>query len=252
MRLMTRASPLLLLVLTLLPAGARAQAAGTRSQSCACATPAPARWSVFGSAGASLLQVTSVNGHLGPAGYATVSGDAISFGLGGHFSFGELRLGAEYLGLDAGEESTPAGQRARLEARYVLATAGWELRPLARLSVMPTLGIGRGALAVTLADPGTTALPADPAPSFDDVVASPGAGSRLTGAQWVFEPMLALELLVLRNREDRVGITIGARAGYRMAFNRPEWEYRGARASGGPVDQLEGATLRVTIGIGGR
>jgi hypothetical protein len=199
-----------------------------------------------------MLQVLSINAHLGPAGYPALSRDAVGFGIGAVVAFGDLRLGTEFLGLDAGEESDATGQRARLEARYALATIGWELRPSARLGIMPALGVGRGALAVTLADPATTRLAASPAPTFDEVVASPGAGSRLAGSQWVFEPMLATELLVLRGADARWGITVGARAGYRIGFNRPDWEYRGARASGGPVDQLEGPSLRVTIGIGGR
>ncbi len=222
------------------------------AQSCDCPATPPPLWSVFGSAGASFVQVSSINAHLTPLGYSTLSRDATAFGVGGQMSFGELVLGAEYLSLDAGEESNTAGQAARLTARYVLVSIGREYRLHPRLRVAPALGIGRGTYAVTVSDPSTTAPAVTPPPTFDEVLAAPGNSSRLSGSQWVFEPMLGGEVLVLRSPRDRRGIVIGAKLGYRLAFNRPDWEYRGRRASGGPVDQLDGPILRVTLGAGGR
>lgn len=243
---MMRAMRTALATLAALMAGSSTMSA----QACDCPATPPPLWSAFVSAGASFLQVSSINAHLTPLGYSTLSRDATSFGVGGQFAFGELVLGAEYLSLDAGEESNPAGQAARLTARYFLLSIGREYRLHPRLRVAPALGIGRGTYAVTVSDPSTTAPTGTP--TFDEVLAAPGDRSRLAGAQWVFEPMLGGELLVLRSPSDRRGIVIGAKLGYRLAFNRPDWEYRGRRASGGPVDQLDGPIVRITLGVGGR
>lgn len=235
-------------LLTLAAPSARAQ------QACDCATPFfPARWSVFVSTGGATFTVDQINGHLATNGFAAVSNDAIGFGGGGFGSFGPLRLGAEHVRLDGGSESTAAGLSARIEASYTTLTLGWDLRPRGRLSVAPTLGVGRGNYVLTVGDRnGGATVPASPAPTFAEVVADPGRESRIEGKHWVFEPMLAADLLVVRSAARRRGITIGARVGYRVAPNRPDWEYRGSAVTGGPVDQAKGPIVRLTVGVGGR
>lgn len=229
-----------------------AAAVPVRAQGCDCAAPPP-RWSVFGSFGAAMLEVGSINAHLTPRAYPALSRDAISFGGGGFISFGELKLGAEHVRLDAGEESGANGRFASLAASYTMATVGWELRSGARLSVAPTVGVGRGSYVVTVGDrAGGPAPGGPPSPTFDEIADAPGSGSRISGASWLVEPSLAADLLVLRGAGQRRGITLGARVGYRIAPNRPEWEYRGERATGGPVDQAKGPIVRFTLGIGGR
>ncbi len=228
------------------PAGAQAD--------CSCASTVwPARWSVFVSTGAATFETSQINALLGTAGYFAVSDDAIGFGGGGFGSFGPLRIGAEHVRLDGGEESTPAGLSARIEASYTIVTLGWDLRPRGRMSIAPTLGVGRGSYVLTLGDRnGGPSVPLSPAPTFDEILDAPGTSSRIAGGHWVFEPMLAAELLVVRGSSQRRGITIGARAGYRVAPNRPDWEYRGTAAAGGPIDQAKGPILRLTVGVGGR
>ena len=224
------------------------------AQPCDCRAPLfPARWSLFVSAGGGLLETTAINARLDAEGYATVSDDAIAFGVGGYGSFGPLRIGLEHVRLDAGEESTAGGLFARLEASYSAITIGWDVVPHSRYSIVPTLGVGRGSYVLTVGDvAGGATAPASPPPTFDDVLAAPGESARLAGGHWIVEPMLAADLLLTRSEVRARGITLGVRAGYRIAPNRPDWEYRGARASGGPIDQAKGPILRVTIGVGGR
>ncbi|MDH5233333.1 MAG: hypothetical protein OEW77_00130 [Gemmatimonadota bacterium] len=225
----------------------------TTAQQCDCAAPVlPVRWSVFASVAGAGMQTATINAHLAPQGYFALSSDAVGFSLGGFTSFGPLRLGVEHVRLDAGEESTPGGRSARLEARYSMFTVGWDLRPRGRLSIAPTLGVGRGSYVVTVGDRSGTAVAPSPPPTFDEILADPGRSSRIGGAQWVFEPMLAADLLVVRSERAGRGITLGLRAGYRVAPNRPDWEYRGKAAAGGPVDQAKGPILRLTFGVGGR
>lgn len=227
---------------------------GIAQRPCACAAPIhPARWSVFASVGAATLETSQINALLGAAGYYALSNDAVGMGGGGFFSFGPLRLGAEHVRMDGGDESTPAGLSARAEAQYTALTVGWDLRPRGRLSVAPTLGVGRGSYELTLGDRnGGTMVPTSPPPTFGEIAASPGRSSRIAGSSWIFEPMLAADLLVLRRASDRRGITLGARAGYRFAPNRPDWEFRGTAVTGGPIDQAKGPVLRLTLGVGGR
>lgn len=224
-----------------------------RGQSCDCAAPYfPARWSVFLSTGGATFTTAQINAMLTTAGFATVSSDAIGFGAGGFGSFGPLRLGAEHVRLDGGSESTAGGLSARIEASYTTLTLGWDFRPRGRLSVAPTLGVGRGSYVLTVGDRAGGPAPASPRPTFAEVLADPQRSSRLAGGHWVFEPMLAADLLVVRSAARKRGITIGARAGYRVAPNRPDWEYRGNATAGGPVDQAKGPIVQLTVGVGGR
>lgn len=223
------------------------------AQRCDCSQPLlPVRWSVFASVAGATMETATINIFLAPNGYFAVSDDAVGFGLGGFTSFGPLRLGAELVRLDGGEESTPTGRSARLEASYTTLTVGWDLRPRGRLSLAPTLGIGRGAYVLTVGDRSGGAAPTSPPPTFDGVLRMPGRSSRISGAHWLYEPMLAADLLVLRSADARRGITLGLRAGYRIAPNRPDWKYRGNAAAGGPIDQAKGPILRLTFGVGGR
>jgi len=238
----------LTLTLTL---GARAAVA---QGACSC-PPAtlPPRWSVFVSAGAATLQTEQINTLLGAAGYFALSNDAVGIGGGGYGSFGPLRIGLEHVRLDGGSESTPAGLSARVEAMYTAFTVGWDLRPYRRLSIVPMLGVGRGSYLLTVGDRnGGATAPAAPPPTFAEILDAPGTSSRVNGKAWIFEPMLATELLILRRASDRVGITLGARVGYRFAPNRPDWMYRGEDVAGGPVDQAKGPVARITFGVGGR
>lgn len=237
-----------LFAISLAPGVAAAQGA------CSCAAPTfPARWSVFVSTGGATFETSGINALLGTAGYFAVSNDAIGFGGGGFGSFGPLRIGAEHVRLDGGEESGPSGLSARIEASYTTLTLGWDLRPRGRLSLAPTLGVGRGSYVLTVGDrSGGPTTPASPPPTFPEILDAPGRSSRIAGGHWVFEPMLAGEMLVVRSASRRRGITIGARAGYRVAPNRPDWEYRGKAVAGGPIDQAKGPILRLTVGVGGR
>ncbi len=225
-----------------------------RAQACSCAAPTlPARWSVFASTGGGTFDVAQMNTMLTANGFTTVSRDAIAIGGGGFLSWGPLRLGAEHVRLDGGAESNGAGLSARIEANYTTLTVGWDFRPRGRLSVAPTLGVGRGAYVLTVGDRNdVTPVASSPAPTFDEILADPGRESVIEGEQWVIEPMLAGELLVLRSAAHRRGVTVGARIGYRIAPNRPDWEYRDQAVAGGPVDQAKGPIVRLTIGIGGR
>lgn len=250
---MTR--PFALLVAACAAACASTFAAPARAQErCDCSSPFfPARWSVFVSTGAGTFTTVQMNSLLSATGYATVSDDAIGFGGGGFGSFGPLRIGAEHVRLDGGGESTPSGLRSRIEASYTTVTLGWDLRPRARLSLAPTLGVGRGSFVLTVGDrAGGASVGTSPAPTFDEVLADPGRSSRIAGGHWLFEPMLAADLLVVRAAAQRIGMTIGARVGYRFAPNRPDWEFRGTAVSGGPVDQARGPIARLTVGVGGR
>lgn len=224
------------------------------AQECDCPTPLfPARWSVFVSTGGALLETSAINQRLAAEGYAALSRDAIAIGGGAYGSFGPLRLGVEHVRLDAGAESTPGGLSARLGSVYTTFTVGWDVVPRRRYGIVPTLGVGRGSYRVTVGDRnGGPAVPTTPPPTFDEVLAAPGSSSRIAGGHWILEPMLAADLLVARTADASRGITLGVRAGYRIAPNRPDWEYRGAAASGGPVDQAKGPIVRLTFGVGGR
>ncbi len=225
-----------------------------RAQECGCAPAAfPAKWTVYATTGAALLEVASTNAHLGAAGLPSVSNDAMGFGIGALYAAGPLRFGAEYLWLDAGRESTSSGLSVRLASTQAVLLLGYSLFRLKGVSIVPTFGVGHATQRLVIGDRAGGATPAPtPPPTFDEVLVSPGRSSRLDGGQWMWESLIAVDAVVPTRPGAEWGVTLGARAGYRLGPNRPEWEYRGKATSGGSVDQATGPVVRLIIGFGRR
>ena len=224
------------------------------AQVCTCSPEMfPAKWAAYASTGLGVLEVSSTNNHLAGAGLPSVSDGAMGFGLGGYYVVGPLRLGAEHVWLDAGRESTPGGLSSRLASSHTLVSIGYTLLTYRRVSVVPMFGMGRAHQVLVVGDrAGGPTPPANPAPTFDDVLNSPGRSSRLSGAQWIWEPMISADAAVLTKPGSSWGITLGIRAGYRVGPNRPTWQYKGREAFGGPVDQANGPVLQFIAGYGHR
>lgn len=210
-----------------------------------------AGWAVYATTGAAALKTADMNVRLAAAGYYALSEDAVAFGGGGYGTFGDLKLGAEHIRMDGGEEGNPSGREAKIEAYYTTVTLGYELRPASRVSLTPKLGIGRGSYVVKVGDRNGGSVPTNRDPTFDEILATPGRLSTITGGHWLYEPALSSDILIVRHAGQKLGLILGVHAGYRIAPNRADWHLGGRKVVGGPIDQAKGPIFRLNIGIGG-
>lgn|SRR5512140_183685 len=210
--------------------------------------------SFFVSAGGGTAQTGDLNARLDTAKFFAVSNDAISYGGGGRVSWGRMIVGAEYAMTDFGEEGNPGnGKTSALRSRFYLVQVGYAGYAGRHLNVYPMLGAGAGTMVVTLSDRnGGGQPPAGVDPTFTDVVLHPNYSSKLDATYLLFEPAIAADWMVLRSVGDRMGLTIGARLGKKIAPNRAAWRLNGSKVIGGPDVGPDGSWFRLTVGIGWR
>ena len=210
--------------------------------------------SAFFATGGSLSSTGDLNTRLDTAGYFAVSNDAISYGGGVRGRWGRMIFGGEFAATDFGEEGDPAkGKTSALRSRFYLSQVGYSLFAGRHLNIYPMLGIGAGAMSLTLSDRnGGGKPPAGVDPTFTDVVLHPDYSSLLTANYLMFEPGIGADWLVLRSVGDRLGLTMGARLGKSMTPNRAAWKLDGTKVVGGPDVGPAGFFARLTFGVGWR
>jgi hypothetical protein len=210
--------------------------------------------SVFLGTGGSIAFTADLNQRLDTAKYFAVSNDAISYGGGARIGFGRMVLGGEFAMTDFGEEGDPrSGRTSALRSRFYLGQFGYTWYAGRHLNLYPMLGVGAGTMVLTLSDRnGGGAPPAGVDPSFTEVALHPNYSSKLDATYLLFEPAIGADWLVLRSVGDRFGLTIGARAGKKIAPNRAAWHFDGRKVVGGPDVGPDGGWFRLTAGIGWR
>ena len=133
-----------------------------------------------------------------------------------------------------------------------MGTIGYAAFTAWRVNVMPFVGIGTGTLTLTLRDRnGGAGVSGTQDPTFDDVLATPGAQSTMTGRYVIVQPGLAIDYLMLRDDHSSMGVTFGLRLASAISPNRTTWSYSGRDVFGGPDAGPTGGVIRVLIGIGG-
>jgi hypothetical protein len=209
---------------------------------------------IFVSTGGSFASTNGLNAAIDTAKYFAVSNDAISFGGGARVHWGRMILGAEMAMSDFGEEGDPTrGRTVALRSRFVLGQLGYAWWAGRHLNVYPMLGVGAGTMELTLSDRnGGGAPPVGIEPTFTEIALHPNFTSKPEATYLVFEPSVGADWLVLRSLGDRMGLTIGARLGAKIAPNRATWRLDGRKVVGGPDVGPDGAWLRLTAGIGWR
>lgn len=209
---------------------------------------------LFVATGGTLVIVDEVNGRLSKQGYFASSDDAIAVGGGLRIGYGRAVLGLEYSNADHGEEGNPNnGRSVQVTHNTGLLQAGYAFYAGRHLNFFAMLGAGVNQVTLLVGDrAGKRTLPAGVQPTFDEVLHAPGPSASLHGVNLTFEPAIGADWLVLRSVGDRVGITLGARAGSRSAPNRTQWTLDGDKVVGGPWLKPTGKYLRVTAGIGWR
>lgn len=211
--------------------------------------------------GTLLMDVTRLNPHFErvdlPAaqrpGFYTLSNDGYSVGVGGYGPvLGRFVAGGEFHSADLGSESSPTGKTNQLQTKYWMATAGYAAFTAWRFSAIPFVGIGTGTATLTLKNrSGGPQVSNAIDPTFDEVIASPGAKSTMTGSYVIVQPGLALDFIVLQNDASSMGLTLGLRMAKSITPNRTTWRYEGREVFGGPDLGPSGGSFRIVVGIGG-
>ncbi len=185
-------------------------------------------------------------------GFDALSNDGFIIGGGAYTPIGRVMLGGEFHYSDIGLESSPAGKTNQLTTNYFMATVGYAVWTNWKVSITPYFGVGIGKMTLTLKNrDGGPTIPATASPTFDDVVFSPGQQSRLIGSYYLMQPGIAVDYLVLRDTNSRVGVTLGLRLGTSITPNRTTWQYRGRDVFGAPDAGPVGPSMRLIFGIGG-
>ena len=213
------------------------------------------------SAGTLLMDVSKLNPHFERTdlaladrpGFFTISGDGFSVGVGGYGAVhNRLTLGAEWNSANLGEESSPLGKTNQLTTSHWMGTVGYAIYTSWRVNVVPSLGVGTGTVTLTLKDrAGGTTVSDTQDPTIDEIIASPGALSKVTGSYVIVQPALAVDFLILNQTTSRVGLTLGVRMASAISPNRTTWKYAGREVFGGPDVGPAGGVFRLVLGIGG-
>jgi opacity protein-like surface antigen len=161
-------------------------------------------------------------------------------------------LGGEFHYSDVGIETSPSGKTNQITTNYGMATVGYAVWTSWHWTVFPYVGAGVGKLTLSLKNrEGGPTVSNTTNPSFDDIVFSPGAESRLVGSYFLLQPGLGVDYLALSSSQSHVGVTLGIRVGTSISPNRTTWTYRGSEVFGAPDVGPVGTTARLIVGIGG-
>ena len=200
--------------------------------------------------GMTTMSVDALNARMTPSQFASLSNDAVSYGVGGYYAVGRALLGAELARATFGEEGLNNGRTDDLSTTHGLATVSYGIVSTEHLSLYPLLGVGLGRIEVALRDrsgAGTSVTQ----PTFDEVAQSPGAESQLTGRHLLYSFAGGADYLVTR-RGGSAGVVLGVRTGVLAAPNRTTWSRSGESIIAGPDASPSGPFLRVVVGLGGR
>jgi hypothetical protein len=207
---------------------------------------------VFISLGNAFSNVNALNVRFDSARYDAIAGHGFSIGGGGYVPFGRALFGAEYHDADFGYESTGTGRTNKMHGSYWMGTVGYAFYTTWKFNVIGFLGAGMGTTKLTVSDRnGGTTVGTSVDPLFDDILASPGFSSTLTGSYSVFQPGIGLDYLMLRSEKSHVGVTFGLRFGTTISPHRTSWSYEGRNVVGAPDAGPVGSFLRLSLGIGG-
>ena len=224
------------LFLALLPSAAGAQAVPAGSH-------APAGYGYF-QAGTLGLDLDELNARLSAAGLPGLDGSVPMWGGAGYGIVGRFHLGGVgHGGLDPA--AIGGSTRVGLKGGYGLARAKYEALSAGGFTVLPAVGMGAGALSLSLSDLA--------APTFDEVLDDPGRGSTLsTGLMFLVDVGLAVDYRLALSRSDEGaawGLALGLEGGYLLTPGGTSWTLDGINGvSGGPDLGIEGFYLWLSIG----
>ena len=200
-------------------------------------------YSIFGN---SMIDIDNLNARLESNGYTKLSESYFCVGGGGHSIINKRWIiGGEAYSL-LGEDITSAGFKGSTYTFQGFANIGYIILAKKGISVYPLLGLGGGAMTLTLSEKAA-------AYSFDDVLTDPRRGTTLTAGGFLINLALGMDyyLKLGENAEGNGGFLFGVRAGYILAPSKSGWAMFDNELSGAPEISMTGPFVRIIFGGGG-
>jgi hypothetical protein len=190
------------------------------------------------------LDLDDLNSDLTGAGYPSFDRDALTLGGGGYGSHGRLLIGGEGHAILGGDKTTTDGaRRLSLGGGYGLFRVGYVAVSRGGLDVFPLLGIGGGAMSISIAERS--------APTFDEVLTDPERAANLSTGMFLMDLALGANyrIAVSGEDDDPGGFLIGVQVGYTFAPGSSSWTLDEVNnVAGGPELQIEGPYVRLSLG----
>jgi hypothetical protein len=197
--------------------------------------------------GVSRLDIDELNARLVRFGYPAFDNDFVQFGLVWATALQRVRLGFEVAGGARPAEVSGDGRyRTELSAGQAMFNVGLLAGRWGGLALDPKVGIGAGGLNLAILDRQPV--------TFDQVLARPGRGVRLSGGGLILDVSLGATYRLRADRSGRGGrsLMLGVRAGYTASVLHGGWNELRGDAPGGPEAGWGGPHLAFMIGRAGR
>jgi opacity protein-like surface antigen len=203
----------------------------------------------FFQAGYMGLDLNGLNASLDAADYPSLDSNFVTLGGAGYGNQGRFLIGGEGHAILGSEKTTSDGSfELSAGGGYGLFRIGYLAYSQANLDLFPTIGIGGGAMSVSIKERS--------APTFDQVLEDPSRSSELSNGMFLLDLSLAANYRILVATDDdegEGGLLLGLQAGYTFSPGNPSWELNGLnKVAGGPSLEIEGAHVRLSLGGWGR
>ncbi len=110
------------------------------------------------------------------------------------------------------------------------------------LHFYPLVGVGRGSMTLSASETGS--------PNFTDILTNASRSFEMDNAGVIFNAGVGLDIILPTSLADNaMRFCIGFRAGYLFDLSDDKWNAGGVEVSGGPAAILNGAYIRLMMGI---
>jgi hypothetical protein len=189
--------------------------------------------------GGSRLDIGELNARFDAFGYPTFGDRFVQFGFARWTGRDRLQFGGDVVGLFRPALTTADNRyQTRLGGGYGMLNLGYDAYRHGGLSVRPNVGLGAGAVMLTITD--------QAAPPFDEVLAHPGRDVQVGSGSLLFDGSLGVTYRV--QPRGMHSLVLGARAGWTQSLLHGEWSREQGVAAGGPTAGWGGPHFDFVIG----
>lgn len=195
------------------------------------------------------LNLTDFNAALAANGYPRMDDHFLTLGGTGFGEPGRWMIGGEGQAFIAPTRTTTTGSyQVSLGGGYGMFRVGYDFAQTENVDLFPSIGIGGGGVAFNIRGRS--------APTFADVLATPGRSSNMTQGGFMLGAGLTANYRVRLPMKDTTrtgGLLFGVSGGYIINPFNSDWRLDGVNTvAGGPSISLQGWYARFSIGGWGR